>query len=110
MNLVKYDEWKDTDAVFYSTVFLDCIAQEFIEKGRKIKSSLELGICGEHGGDPRSINFCHNNGLNYVSASPHRIPIAIVAAAQAMLEKPAKTKRKIAKKPKKKTKKKAKRR
>lgn len=86
------------------------LMQIAIEKGRKIKSNLELGICGEHGGDPRSINFCHNNGLNYVSASPHRIPIAIVAAAQAMLEKPAKTKRKIAKKAKKKTKKKAKRR
>jgi pyruvate,orthophosphate dikinase len=86
------------------------LMQIAIEKGKKVKSNLELGICGEHGGDPRSINFCHKNGLNYVSASPHRIPIAIVAAAQAMLEKPAKTKRKIAKKPKKKSKKKAKRR
>ena len=81
-----------------------------IEKGRKVKSNLELGICGEHGGDPRSIHFCHNNGLNYVSASPHRIPIAIVAAAQATLEKPTKIKRKKAKKPKKKAKTKAKRR
>jgi pyruvate,orthophosphate dikinase len=81
-----------------------------IEKGRKVKSNLELGICGEHGGDPRSINFCHHNGLNYVSASPHRIPIAIVAAAQATLENPAKIKRKKAKKPKKKAKTKAKRR
>ena len=86
------------------------LMQIAIEKGRKVKSNLELGICGEHGGDPRSINFCHNNGLNYVSASPHRIPIAIVAAAQAKLEKPAKIKRKKAKKPKKKAKTKAKRR
>jgi len=86
------------------------LMQIAIEKGRKVKSNLELGICGEHGGDPRSINFCHNNGLNYVSASPHRIPIAIVAAAQATLEKSAKTKRKKAKKPKKKAKTKAKRR
>jgi pyruvate, orthophosphate dikinase len=86
------------------------LMQIAIEKGRKIKSNLELGICGEHGGDPRSINFCHHNGLNYVSASPHRIPIAIVAAAQAALEKPTKIKRKKAKTPKKKSKKKAKRR
>ena len=59
-----------------------------ITKGRKVKPNLEIGICGEHGGDPSSIKFCHKNGLSYVSASPHRIPIAIVAAAQAVLEKP----------------------
>jgi len=83
------------------------LMQIAIEKGRKIKSNLELGICGEHGGDPRSIKFCHNNGLNYVSASPHRIPIAIVAAAQAALEKTPKSKHKKPKKPKKKAKKRA---
>ncbi len=81
-----------------------------IEKGRKIRSNLELGICGEHGGDPRSIKFCHQNGLDYVSASPHRIPIAIVAAAQAALEKAPKSKRRKPKKSKKKAKKNAKRR
>jgi len=82
-----------------------------IEKGRKIKPKLEIGICGEHGGDPRSINFCHNSGLDYVSASPHRIPIAIVAAAQAALTNQNGSKsKKIAKKSKKMTKKKAKRR
>ena len=81
-----------------------------IEKGRKIKKNLELGICGEHGGDPRSIKFCHHNGLNYVSASPHRIPIAIVAAAQAALEKSSVKRKKTVKKTKKKAKKKAKRR
>ena len=82
-----------------------------IEKGRKIKPKLEIGICGEHGGDPRSINFCHHSGLDYVSASPHRIPIAIVAAAQAALAKPSGSKnKKTAKKSKKVTKKKAKRR
>ncbi len=80
-----------------------------IEKGRKVRN-LELGICGEHGGDPRSIKFCHHNGLNYVSASPHRIPIAIVAAAQAALEKSAIKRKNTPKKSKKKTKKKAKRR
>jgi len=82
-----------------------------IEKGRKIKPKLEIGICGEHGGDPRSINFCHHSGLDYVSASPHRIPIAIVAAAQAAIAKPSGSKnKKTAKKSKKVTKKKAKRR
>jgi len=81
-----------------------------IEKGRKIRKNLELGICGEHGGDPRSIKFCHHNGLDYVSASPHRIPIAIVAAAQATLEKSIVKNKKTTKKSKKKTKKKAKRR
>lgn len=56
-----------------------------IEKGRKIKPNLEIGICGEHGGDPKSIIFCHESNISYVSASPHRIPIAIVSAAQAAL-------------------------
>ena len=56
-----------------------------ISGGRGIKPNMEIGICGEHGGDPDSIQFCHNAGLSYVSASPHRIPIAIVAAAQAAL-------------------------
>lgn len=82
-----------------------------IENGRKIKPKLEIGICGEHGGDPRSINFFHHSGLDYVSASPHRIPIAIVAAAQTALAKPSGSKnKKTAKKSKKVTKKKAKRR
>jgi pyruvate,orthophosphate dikinase len=56
-----------------------------IEKGRMAKPDLEIGICGEHGGDPKSVMFCHNSKISYVSASPHRIPIAIVAAAQATL-------------------------
>ena len=75
-----------------------------IAGGRKIKPKLEIGICGEHGGDPSSIKFCHKSGLSYVSASPHRIPIAIVAAAQAVLEKPQKTNKKSKKKAKKKSK------
>ena len=56
-----------------------------ITNGRKIKPKLEVGICGEHGGDPNSIKFFYNMSISYVSASPHRIPIAIVAAAQASL-------------------------
>ena len=57
-----------------------------IKQGRNIKKDLEIGICGEHGGDPNSIKFCHSVDVSYVSASPHRIPIAIVAAAQAAIE------------------------
>jgi len=56
------------------------------EKGRSIKPDLKLGVCGEHGGDPRSVKFFFKVGLNYVSCSPFRVPIAIVAAAQASLE------------------------
>jgi pyruvate,orthophosphate dikinase len=56
-----------------------------VAKGRQAKPDLEIGICGEHGGDPSSIDFCHNLGLNYVSASPFRVPVARLAAAQSVL-------------------------
>jgi len=56
-----------------------------VEKGRSVKPDLKLGICGEHGGDPSSIEFCHKIGLNYVSCSPFRVPIARLAAAQAAI-------------------------
>jgi pyruvate,orthophosphate dikinase len=56
-----------------------------IEKGRRVRKNLELGICGEHGGDPKSVSFCHEIGLDYVSCSPYRVPIAKLAAAQAAL-------------------------
>jgi pyruvate,orthophosphate dikinase len=55
------------------------------ERGRKTRPDLKLGICGEHGGDPASVAFCHRIGLNYVSCSPYRVPIARLAAAQAAL-------------------------
>ncbi len=58
-----------------------------VEKGRKQNKNLKLGICGEHGGDPHSISFCSNAGLNYVSCSPYRVPIARLAAAQAEIKK-----------------------
>ena len=61
-----------------------------IKQGRAIKKDLEIGICGEHGGDPNSIKFCHSAGISYVSASPHRIPIAIIAAAQATINQKSK--------------------
>jgi pyruvate,orthophosphate dikinase len=57
-----------------------------VEKGRKTKKKLKIGICGEHGGEPKSVEFCHRIGLNYVSCSPYRIPIAKLAAAQAALK------------------------
>ena len=57
------------------------------EKGRSVKSGLKLGICGEHGGDPRSVIFCDRIGLDYVSCSPYRVPVARLAAAHAALTK-----------------------
>ncbi len=57
-----------------------------IERGRKTRPHLEVGICGEHGGDPDSVKFCHRQGMNYVSCSPFRVPIARLAAAQAAIE------------------------
>jgi len=56
------------------------------EKGRSVRPDLKVGICGEHGGEPSSVEFCHRVGLNYVSCSPFRVPIARLAAAQAALK------------------------
>jgi len=56
-----------------------------VEKGRSVRPNLKLGICGEHGGDPESVGMCHDMGLNYVSCSPYRVPVARLAAAQAAL-------------------------
>ncbi len=61
------------------------LVQMAAEKGRKVRPDIKLGICGEHGGDPSSIEFCHKIGLNYVSCSPFRVPIARLAAAQAAI-------------------------
>ena len=65
-----------------------------IERGRRTRPKLKVGICGEHGGDPESVRFCHKVGMNYVSASPFRVPIARLAAAQAVLEEKAAKKKK----------------
>lgn len=56
-----------------------------VEEGRAVRPDIKLGICGEHGGDPSSIEFCHKSGLSYVSCSPFRVPIARLAAAQAAI-------------------------
>jgi pyruvate,orthophosphate dikinase len=60
-----------------------------VQKGRSVKKNLKIGVCGEHGGDPSSIRFFHAAGLDYVSCSPYRVPIARLAAAQAQLEQKA---------------------
>jgi pyruvate,orthophosphate dikinase len=79
-----------------------------IAEGRAARPDLKIGICGEHGGDPQSVVFCHNEGLDYVSCSPYRVPIALLAAAQAAVLSPrAAAKKAKAKSPK--TKKKARR-
>ena len=71
-------------------ISIDKVVGELIEiaviKGKKQNKNIKLGICGEHGGDPKSIKFCSRIGLDYVSCSPYRVPIARLAAAQAYLE------------------------
>ena len=72
------------------------LMQMAVEKGRRVRKDIKLGICGEHGGDPDSVKFCHRIGLTYVSCSPFRVPVARLAAAQAAIEeeRAAKTKKK----------------
>jgi pyruvate,orthophosphate dikinase len=60
-----------------------------VAAGRATRPGMKMGICGEHGGDPRSVEFCHEIGLDYVSCSPYRLPIARLAAAQAALKEAA---------------------
>ena len=62
------------------------IMQMAVEKARSVKPEMDIGICGEHGGDAASVKFCHKIGLSNVSCSPYRVPIAILAAAQAVVE------------------------
>jgi pyruvate,orthophosphate dikinase len=67
------------------------LVQMAVEKGRSVNKGMKMGICGEHGGDPASVEFCHRSGLNYVSCSPYRVPIARLAAAHAAIKDKAKT-------------------
>jgi pyruvate, orthophosphate dikinase len=67
------------------TVGVGQLIEMAVKNGRAARPGLEVGICGEHGGDPSSIEFCHKAGLNYVSCSPYRVPVARLAAAQAAL-------------------------
>jgi pyruvate,orthophosphate dikinase len=61
-----------------------------IKKGRGVKKDLKVGICGEHGGEPKTVEFCHREGFTYVSCSPFRVPIARLAAAQAVVREKSK--------------------
>jgi len=61
------------------------LIEQAVKLGRKTNRNLEIGICGEHGGDPSSVEFCYRVGMDYVSCSPYRVPIARLAAAQAAI-------------------------
>jgi len=82
MGLLSKDPFQTIDFEGVGELMKVCIA-----KGRQVKPGLEIGICGEHGGDPESVEFCHAIGLDYVSCSPFRVPVARLAAAQAVLKK-----------------------
>jgi pyruvate,orthophosphate dikinase len=72
----------------FQTLDIDGVGQLVemgVKKGRATRPDLKVGICGEHGGDPRSVYFCHKTGLDYVSCSPYRVPVARLAAAIATL-------------------------
>jgi pyruvate,orthophosphate dikinase len=86
--LLAYVERKILPANPFQTLDTEGVGQLMkvaVEKGRAARPTLKIGICGEHGGDPASIAFCHEIGLDYVSCSPFRVPIARLAAAQAAL-------------------------
>jgi pyruvate,orthophosphate dikinase len=93
--LKEYIEKKILPADPFQTIDQEGIG-EFIkitvERGRAVRKDLKIGICGEQGGDPASVEFCHRAGLNYVSCSPFRVPIAILAAAQAQVKEKSKKK------------------
>jgi pyruvate,orthophosphate dikinase len=83
-----YQEKKILDKDPFATLDVDGVGQLVamgVQKGRATRRDLKVGICGEHGGDPSSVHFFHNVGLDYVSASPYRVPVARLAAAQAAL-------------------------
>jgi pyruvate,orthophosphate dikinase len=89
----RYVEEKIVDGSPFATIDQEGVGELVriaVEQGRRVRPELELGVCGEHGGDPASIRFFHNVGLDYVSCSPFRLPIARVAAAQAAIESPRK--------------------
>lgn len=77
---------KDDPFITIDQTGVGVLMKTAVELGRKVKKDLKLGICGEHGGEPKSVEFCHNIGLNYVSCSPFRVPIARFAAAQAAIK------------------------
>jgi pyruvate,orthophosphate dikinase len=80
MGIYEYDPFQTLDRIGVGELMRIAVA-----KGRSVRKDLKLGICGEHGGDPASVEFCHLVGLNYVSCSPYRVPVARLAAAQAAI-------------------------
>src|SRR5207245_7903195 len=86
--IVRYLEQKILKANPFETIDRDGVGRLMglaVKEGRATRPDLEIGICGEHGGDPESIALCHELGLNYVSCSPYRVPVARLAAAQAVV-------------------------
>ena len=86
--LARYIEAHIIDRSPFETIDVPGIGQMLrmgARLGRRTKNDLKLGVCGEHGGDPDSIDFFHNSGLDYVSCSPYRVPVARIAGAQAAL-------------------------
>ncbi len=80
-NILENDPFKTLDQVGVGKLM-----KMAVENGKKTRPNIRLGICGEHGGDPKSVEFCHQIGLNYVSCSPFRVPVARLAAAQAAIK------------------------
>ncbi|MFH1316277.1 MAG: pyruvate, phosphate dikinase, partial [Candidatus Woesearchaeota archaeon] len=80
-NILEYDPFQSIDQTGVGQLM-----QIAVEKGQKVRKDIKLGICGEHGGEPKSIAFCHKLGLNYVSCSPYRVPIARLAASHAAMK------------------------
>ena len=86
--LLAYDEQGILPRDPFQSIDIDGVGELVeigVERGRAAKPGLKIGICGEHGGDPASVEFCHVRGLDYVSCSPYRIPVARLAAAQAAI-------------------------
>ena len=86
MPYIENEVFKKNPFATLDTVGVGQLMRIAVEKGRKSRPGIKLGICGEHGGDPDSVKFCHKLGLNYVSCSPFRVPVARLAAAQAAIE------------------------
>ncbi|NLI82191.1 MAG: pyruvate, phosphate dikinase [Deltaproteobacteria bacterium] len=78
--------WENDPFARLDQVGVGSLMQIAVEKGRSVRPNLKIGICGEHGGEPSSVEFCHRIGLDYVSCSPYRVPVATLAAAQAAIK------------------------
>ena len=86
MPYIENEVFKKNPFATLDTVGVGQLMEMAVKKGRASRPNIKLGICGEHGGDPDSVKFCHKLGLAYVSCSPFRVPVARLAAAQAAIE------------------------